>query len=98
MLKKHSFAQDVRQYGAHLSLAGPGGCVELGKRAALVTLSKLTPRPISGEEEHFLLEVCPFLIRSQITSSIAAYQSDIRLFAENKPGLGSKRRLNSTKR
>jgi integrase/recombinase XerC len=53
----------------------------------LVTLSKLTRRPISGEEEHFLLEFAHFLSGVRSPASIAAYQSDIRLFAENTPGV-----------
>jgi integrase/recombinase XerC len=44
-------------------------------------------RPISGEEEHFLLEFAHFLSGVRSPASIAAYQSDIRLFAENTPGL-----------
>lgn len=44
-------------------------------------------RPISGEEEHFLLEFAYFLSEVRSPASIAAYQSDIRLFAENTPGL-----------
>jgi integrase/recombinase XerC len=52
-----------------------------------VTLSKLTRRPISGEEEHFLLEFAHFLSGVRSPASIAAYQSDIRLFAENTPGV-----------
>jgi integrase/recombinase XerC len=52
-----------------------------------VTSSKSTRRPISGEEEHFLLEFAHFLSGVRSPASIAAYQSDIRLFAENTPGL-----------
>lgn len=44
-------------------------------------------RPISGEEEHFLLEFAHFLSGVRSPASIAAYQSDIRLFAENMPGV-----------
>ncbi len=44
-------------------------------------------RPISGEEEHFLLEFAHFLSGVRSPASIAAYQSDIRLFAENTPGI-----------
>jgi site-specific recombinase XerD len=44
-------------------------------------------RPISGEEEHFLLEFAHFLSGVRSPTSIAAYQSDIRLFAENTPGV-----------
>jgi integrase/recombinase XerC len=51
-----------------------------------VTSSKPTRRPISGEEEHFLLEFAHFLSGVRSPASIAAYQSDIRLFAENTPG------------
>lgn len=50
-----------------------------------MTISKPTRRPISGEEEHFLLEFAYFL-SGRSPASIAAYQSDIRLFAENAPG------------
>ena len=49
--------------------------------------SKPTRRPISGEEEHFLLEFAHFLSGMRSPASIAAYQSDIRLFAESTPGL-----------
>jgi integrase/recombinase XerC len=52
-----------------------------------VTSLKLTRRPISGEEEHFLLEFAHFLSGVRSPASIAAYQSDIRLFAENTPGI-----------
>jgi integrase/recombinase XerC len=52
-----------------------------------VTSSKSTRRPISGEEEHFLLEFAHFLSGVRSPASIAAYQSDIRLFAENTPGV-----------
>lgn len=52
-----------------------------------MTLSKPTHRPISGEEEHFLLEFAHFLSGGRSPASIAAYQSDIRLFAENIPGI-----------
>jgi integrase/recombinase XerC len=52
-----------------------------------VTFSKPIRRPISGEEEHFLLEFAHFLSGVRSPASIAAYQSDIRLFAENTSGL-----------
>jgi integrase/recombinase XerC len=52
-----------------------------------VTISKPTRRPVSGEEEHFLLEFAHFLSGVISPASIAAYQSDIRLFAENTPGI-----------
>jgi integrase/recombinase XerC len=44
-------------------------------------------RPISGEEEHVLLEFAHFLSGVRSPATVAAYQSDIRLFAENTPGL-----------
>jgi integrase/recombinase XerC len=52
-----------------------------------VSISNRTRRPISGEEEHFLLEFAHFLSCVRSAASIAAYQSDIRLFAENMPGV-----------
>jgi site-specific recombinase XerD len=52
-----------------------------------VTFPNSIRRPISGEEEHFLLEFAHFLSGVRSPASIAAYQSDIRLFAENTPGL-----------
>jgi integrase/recombinase XerC len=52
-----------------------------------VSISNRTRRPISGEEEHFLLEFAHFLSGVRSAASIAAYQSDIRLFAENMPGV-----------
>jgi integrase/recombinase XerC len=56
-------------------------------KATYLTSSKPTRRPISGEEEHFLLEFAHFLSGVRSPASIAAYQSDIRLFAEHKSGL-----------
>lgn len=44
-------------------------------------------RPISGEEEHILLEFAHFMSGMRSPASIAAYQSDIRLFVENTPGI-----------
>jgi integrase/recombinase XerC len=52
-----------------------------------LTISKPIRRPISGEEEHFLLEFAHFLSGARSAASIAAYQSDIRLFAENTPSV-----------
>jgi len=52
-----------------------------------VNISNRTRRPISGEEEHVLLEFAHFLSGSRAPASIAAYQSDIRMFAESTPGL-----------
>jgi integrase/recombinase XerC len=52
-----------------------------------MTISTPIRRPITGEEEHFLLEFAHFLSGVRSPASIAAYQSDIRLFAENTPGL-----------
>ncbi len=46
-----------------------------------------TRRPISGEEEHILLEFAHFMSDMRSPASIAAYQSDMRLFAENTPGV-----------
>ena len=52
-----------------------------------MTISKPVRRPISGEEEHFLLEFAHFLSGGRSPASIAAYQSDIRLFAEHTLGI-----------
>jgi hypothetical protein len=52
-----------------------------------MTISNPVRRPISGEEEQFLLEFAHFLSGVRSAASIAAYQSDIRLFAENMPGV-----------
>lgn len=52
-----------------------------------MTFSKLIRRPISAEEEHILREFARFMSGLRSAASIAAYQSDIRLFAENTPGV-----------
>lgn len=52
-----------------------------------MTFFRPTRRPISGEEEHILLEFARSLSGIRSPASIAAYQSDIRLFAENTPGV-----------
>jgi integrase/recombinase XerC len=52
-----------------------------------VNVSKTNRRPISGEEEHILLEFAHFMSGLRSPASIAAYQSDIRLFAESTSGI-----------
>jgi integrase/recombinase XerC len=59
-----------------------------------VTFCKPRGRPISGEEEQFLLEFAHFLSGVRSPASIAAYQSDIRLFVENTPGVDLLRMTN----
>jgi integrase/recombinase XerC len=50
-------------------------------------MTTLTCRPISGEEERVLLAFARFLSGSMSATSVAAYQSDIRLFIESTPGM-----------
>jgi hypothetical protein len=67
---------------AHICLlqGRAGGCVEFEERAASVTLSKLTRKPISGEENTSFW-ILPIPIRSQITSkhcSVSERYSGVR--------------------
>jgi hypothetical protein len=52
-----------------------------------MTISKPIRRPVSGEEERVLLTFARFLSRNMSSASVAAYQSDIRLFIESTPGV-----------
>jgi site-specific recombinase XerD len=52
-----------------------------------VTISQQLRRPVSGEEERVLLTFARFLSRNMSSASVAAYQSDIRLFIESTPGV-----------